>query len=191
MTFRQYRRTDILLLTVLMCVFEGAVTLAATKWFPGQPYSLSLTLTVTCLALMRWDKYAVFFPALGGAVFCFASGAEFSQYIIYCVGNCAALLSLLLFRIWGKNLRDSAVKTVVLVGSSFLLMETGRWAVSLIFGAKPIIILNFISTDALSLLFAAVVIILARRIDGLFEDQKAYLLRTEAQRAKERRGGSQ
>ena len=188
MTFRQYRRTDLLILSVMTCIFEGAVTLAGCKWFPEQPYSLSLTLTIVCLAFMRWDKYALFFPALGGVVFCVASGAEFSQYIIYCAGNCATIASLLFFRIWGKDLRGDAIKTLVFVCASFGFMQVGRWIFALIFGAGPIIILNFISTDALSLLFAAVVILLARKTDGLFEDQKAYLLRTEAQREKARRG---
>ncbi|MBQ0125087.1 MAG: hypothetical protein KBS59_02035 [Clostridiales bacterium] len=187
MTFRQYRRTDILILSVMACVFEGAVTLAGAKWFPEQPYSLSITLTIICLAFMRWDKFALFIPALCGVVFCAASGADLSQYIIYCVGNCAAALSLTFFKIWGKKLRDDVFRTLVYVCSSFVFIQAGRWAVSLIFGAEPAIILNFISTDALSLLFAIVVILLARNIDGLFEDQKAYLIRTEKQRDEERR----
>lgn len=187
MTFKQYRRTDITILAVMACVFEGAVTLAATKWFPEQPYSLSLTLTIVCLSFMRWDKYALFFPALCGAVFCIASDAEPTQFAVYCLGNCAAVFSLVLFAIWGKKLRDDVFRTLVFVFSSFVLLQAGRWLVAILLGAEPAIILSFVSTDALSLVFAVVVILLARSIDGLFEDQKTYLLRTEAQREKERR----
>ncbi len=39
--------------------------------------------------------------------------------------------------------------------------------------------------DSLSLLYAVVVVLISRKMDGLFEDQRNYLIRTEAERRKE------
>lgn len=53
---------------------------------------------------------------------------------------------------------------------------------SLFFGLTFDSMLAFFTTDCLSLVFAVVVVLISRRIDGLFEDQRAYLIRTESER---------
>ena len=50
--------------------------------------------------------------------------------------------------------------------------------------------LGFVTTDALSLVFSAVIVWIARRLDGIFEDQKHYLLRLK-EAEKEEKGGTQ
>ena len=47
--------------------------------------------------------------------------------------------------------------------------------------------LGFFTTDALSLLFTGVIVWIARRLDGIFEDQKHYLLRVH--KKEEEKGG--
>lgn len=48
---------------------------------------------------------------------------------------------------------------------------------ALAFGAAARDCLGFFTTDSLSLLFTGVVVWIARRLDGVFENQKHYLLR--------------
>ena len=47
-------------------------------------------------------------------------------------------------------------------------------------GARPGSVVGFFTTDSLSLLFTFVIIWIARKLDGVYEDQKHYLLRLHA-----------
>ena len=68
---------------------------------------------------------------------------------------------------------------------AFCGAQLGRWLVSLIFGGSFDSVVTFFLADSLSLVYAVVVVLISRRVDGLFEDQKSYLVRTEAERRKE------
>ena len=83
MTFRQYRVMDIAMFTVLMCVCETLITLGATRWFPAEPYTLSVTPAVTAIVMVRWGGFAAIPAFLGAFAFCLASGANLWQYVIY------------------------------------------------------------------------------------------------------------
>ena len=62
-----------------------------------------------------------------------------------------------------------------------LLMQAGRAAAALLLGAGPASVVGFFTTDSLSLLFTFVIIWIARKLDGVYEDQKHYLLRLHAE----------
>ena len=66
----------------------------------------------------------------------------------------------------------------------------GRWLCSLIFELSLANLLTFITTEILSLLFAIVVLSLAKNADGVIEDQKHYLLRLEEERKKEQQSNT-
>ncbi len=187
LTFRQYRTIDLAIFAVLLAVAEAVITLGAVRWFPELPYSLSVVLTVVCIVMMRWSGYAAIHAVLGGLVHCLASGAEPRQYLIYCVGSAAALGALFLFRKWKKEeVRVSALGTVGFVITAYVLMQLGRWLCSLPFGFDLMNLVDFLTTDIISLLFACVVVSITRKLDGLFEDQKAYLFRLQREREKEK-----
>ena len=62
-------------------------------------------------------------------------------------------------------------------------MEVFRGLASMLLAGKDAgVIFTFIMTDMLSLVFAILVIIIVRRIDGLFIDQKQYLLELNSQK---------
>lgn len=63
-----------------------------------------------------------------------------------------------------------------------MLLQLGRWGVSIVLGNNPLLIIQFMTTDALSGVFGAVVISVLRNVDGMFENQKSYLLRLEEER---------
>lgn len=184
-TFKQYRAIDLTIMGIILLVCEFVTATAATKWFPNELYTLSPTITVVCIVMMRWNGYAAIHALLGGFVYCFASGAQDKQIIIYCIGNCFALLALTLFKALGKEkIRSKFYFTLLFVFAAFLGAQVGRWIISIAFRGPVDSFGVFISADIITLLFTVVVVLISRKADGLFEDQKSYLIRTEEERRK-------
>lgn len=196
LTFKQYRAIDLTILAVVLAISEAVVTLAATRWFPGQLFSVSTTLTVVCIAMMRWDGFAVLHAALGGAVYCLTMGADALSYAVYCAGNCGALIALLLFKFAGKKkISEKFGFTVLYVLTSYIGMEFGRWTMMLIvpnaanglgYNSPLDLLLGLAETEIITLLFAVIACLIARKTDGLFEDQRQYLLRVREAERRER-----
>ena len=61
-------------------------------------------------------------------------------------------------------------------------MQAGRALTALALGSGPASVAGFFTTDSLSLLFTFVIIWIARKLDGVYEDQKHYLLRVHAEK---------
>lgn len=115
---------------------------------------------------------------LGGFLTCYATGGTFDQYIIYMLGNTFSVLSVLyLNKIGSDRVRNSAWLSVIMAGLVALLMQTGRAVVAVIMGNSLDIAVGFILGDVLSGVFAMVIVGIARKLDGVFEDQKHYLIR--------------
>ncbi len=185
-TFRQYRIIDLAILLIILAVAEALTAVAAKDWFTGEIYVLSPTVAVLCIVLMRWGAYAAIHAVAGGLTLCIVTGATPEQFAVYCIGNCFALLALLWFRFAGKEkVRAKAIMSALFTVTVFLAVQAGRWLVGLIFGGSLADIGSFIASDSLSLLFAVVAVQLTRRLDGVFEDQKTYLLRTQKERERQ------
>ena len=185
----QYRAVDLLMLAVITAVFESIVVVAARRWFPNEPWAVSVTPAMTAIALMRWGPWGALHAALGGAVFCFMSHARGTQYLIYVIGNLASLGALALRGRWTpEGVRQSTTKTLLFTLAVTLLMQAGRAAAALLLGSPLTAAPGFFTTDVVTLLFTLVILWIARRLDGIFEDQKHYLLRLHEQE-KEERGG--
>lgn len=183
LTYNQYRIINILLLAIIYSVTEAAISLGANIWFPELPYVLSLSVMFVSLEMMRWSGFAFVSALIAGIVTCFFSGAVADQYLIYIIGNMAMLLGVLFLKKVGKDkVRSSAMLTVLYVFIVFLLAELGRSLVAIVLGNDPLIIVQFLTTDILTGVFAIIVILLMRKTDGMFEDQKSYLLRLEEER---------
>ena len=186
MTIGEYRGIDIFFFLLMMTVSETVIHTAATKWFPSQPYTVSVVSAIVAIVLMRWNAYAAIPAAVGGLVTSLVSGATKEQILIYMAGNLFSLISLALMKALGKQrICEDALLTVFFAICTLLFMQAGRAIVALVLGAAPKDCLGFFTTDALSGLFAAVIMWIARRIDGLFEDQKHYLLRIHREGEKE------
>lgn len=182
-SFEQYRAIDIGIMAVILFVAETLTAKAANMWFPGELYALSPTVAIVCIVMMRWGGFAAIHAAVGGLAFCFALGADIKQFAIYCAGNCFALISLILIKVLGKQkIKDGALPTILFTALAFMGAQLGRGIVGLFFGAPIESVPAYFAADSLSLVFAEVVVLISRRVDGLFEDQKAYLIRTEAER---------
>jgi hypothetical protein len=103
------------------------------------------------------------------------------------VGNLLSLAVLILFKLCGKErIRKEGFLAVVFAIAVQLLMQLGRAAVAGLFGFSAAECLGFITTDVLSILFTVFIVWTVRRIEGLFEDQKNYLLRIQREQKVER-----
>lgn len=185
----RYRAIDLALFAGMLCVFEGILVAASTRWFPYEPYTVSVTAAVTSIVMMRWGPWAAFHALLGGAAFCAASGASLRQYLIYCLGNLLSLAALLVRKGMGEEaIRTDALKTMFFGLCVTVLMQAGRALMSLLTGAALSAALGFFTTDVVTVLFTLVIVWIARRLDGVWEDQAHYLLRLQAEQEKERGG---
>ena len=147
-SFERYRAIDLVIWLVILSVFEYITVMAASKWFPGELYTLSQLVAVLCIVMMRWGGFAVLHAMAGGVVFCLAQGAGAEQLVTYCIGNCFALIALLLFKAVGKEaVRSKVHYTLVFVAAAFCGAQLGRWLVSLFFGGTPGSIGSFFMAD--------------------------------------------
>ena len=173
----------------MLMVFETVVVTAARRWFPNEPWAVSVTPAITAIMLMRWGPWAAIHAALGGAVFCYMSRASGAQYLIYIIGNLASMGALFIRKRWTpEGIREGVGKSLIFALAVTLLMQLGRAAMAVITGNPAAAALGFFTTDVVTLLFTLVLVWIARRLDGIFEDQKHYLLRVHEQE-KEERGG--
>lgn len=173
----QYRTIDLGLMALMLLVFEFIIVSAANFWFPGQPFMVSLAASVTSIVYMRWGWWGGFHAVLAGLVYCFFSGGTPAQFLVYCVGNLLSLLAVPLLLKLGKERVREGLLGLIFPLLVLLLMQSGRALVAVLLGAPPHSVIDFYTTDSLSLLFTFVIIWMARRLDGIYEDQKHYLLR--------------
>ncbi len=188
-TVSRYRRVDLSLFALMLTVFEGIVVTAATRWFPGQPFSVSIVPAIIAVVLVRWGPWAAIHAVLGGAVTCFFSRGGASQYLIYCLGNLCSLGALAAVRLAGEEkIRENAANALLFGVFVLGLIQLGRAAVSLALGMPAEGAALFFTTAAVTDLFTLVVLWIVRRLDGVLEDQRHYLNRLRREQEKERGG---
>ena len=187
-SFGQYRAIDLTILAVLMAACMLLIHFAAGQWFADQLYVVSPVGIVVALVMMRWSGWAAIHALLGGLFYAAISGGQWQHFLIYGIGNLLSLAALVFFCRNGKErVRNNSVLSMAFGLSVQALMLLGRAGVALLLGYSAGSCIRFITTDLLSCLFAAVVMWIVRRVEGLFEDQKHYLLRMERERQDERR----
>lgn len=188
-SFSQYRLIDLAIFALIIIVFESIVSKAARS-FTSQPYSVSIVSAVTCIVYMRWGFFGCFHAVLGGFVFCYATGGAPDQYAVYMLGNAFSVLTVLFIKRTGsERVRKSAWLSIFTAALVALLMQVGRGAVSVVMGNGADVIPGFVLTNLLSGVFAMVIVGIARKLDGVFEDQKHYLLRLKEEEKKEKEEG--
>ena len=179
-SFKQYRGMDVFFFTSLLCICEGLIILAATRWFPSQPYTLSLVPAIVAIVMVRWGAFAAIPAAAGALIYCLLSGAGAQHYVIYLIGNLAALVLLpFIRRVTWKKIHDNVLLCMAYGLLAALSMQVSRAALSLIFYRSLIAALGFITTDVLSALFSVLLCWMMRRLNGMLEDQEHYLIRIQ------------
>jgi hypothetical protein len=182
LTLRGYRSIDLLLFTVMMIVFE-LLAVKATIWF-GEVYCISLFILLSMIVMMRWGGWSVVTIVAGAITFCLANGAPWEHYIIYVGGDLFILFDLFWFNLGKAKMREGYL-TVSFVLCGYVLVETGRSFMGLFFGGNFLpALIGFLGTDLLSALLALLIIMIARKQNGLYEDQITYLRRINAENTK-------
>ncbi len=184
LTFKQYKAMDLIIFLVIFSVLEGVLVTLSNK-LVSVNFAVSLLYTVAALVIMRWGALAAIHLALGGIVFCFASHGDVLQYVAFSVGNCFALLSLIYTHFLGKKrVRDSFTLSMLFVIIIYLAVCVGRAVMLSILKSINLwdLLIATVSSDLLSLVITLIIVLISRMQDGLFEDQKGYLLRTQEER---------
>ena len=182
-SLEQYRTVDLVLFALMLLVFESVILLASVRWFPGQPYTVSLVPAIVSIILVRWGPWAAVHAVLGGLIVCFHSRASLPQYLIYCVGNLFSLLLLPWLSRWRKaeGTWPDSLKALAFGLAVLLLIQSGRALMTLLLGASPVLALGCFTTEAITDLFTLVILWIVRRLDGVLEDQIHYLRRIQAE----------
>jgi len=195
-SFNTYRIIDLFFFALMVGVAEYILVMAASRWFRLELYTVSVTAGITAIVYMRWGPFGIIHAVLGGLVYVLANPAAlsneelFREIVIYCVGNVFSALVLILFVNPGRAKIRKGVLTAVGYGLlTQLLMEVGRGIVSMFFNFGPDAIRKFITYDALTFLFTALIVGIASRLDGIFEYQRDYLLRLQEERERQKEDG--
>ncbi len=184
----QYRSIDLFFLTALLGISEAVIYFFAGDDAAKQLLTVSTAGCVVTLVMMRWSAWAAVPAVLGGVLYVALRGTLKDQYLIYGGGNLFALVALLWILVLDKEtIRGNAILSVLFGVTVQLGMLLGRALVAFILGYGVKQCLGFITADPLSILFTAVSVWIMRRIEGLFEDQKHYLLRIQQERQVEGR----
>ena len=179
-TFRQYRTMDLFFFSLILVISEVLITLGATVWFPGEPYTVSLSCAVAAIVMVRWGWWAAVPMAAGSIAFCLVSHAAPVQWIIYLAGSMAGLAMVPVLKRKGWESLHGNVLWLLGYGLCVaLLMQLGRAAVALALGNNLQVCAGFFTTDILSTLFSVLLVWIAKRLDGMLEEQRHYLKRIQ------------
>lgn len=181
----QYRTIDLGILTGLMAISQFVIHFAVTRWHAQYTgYIVSPVAAVVALVMMRWGPWSAIPAALGGVILTWLSNGTSEQMLFYGAGNLLSMLALLYLKGFGKEkVRTNVVLSLLFALAVQLLMQFGRAGVAFLWGHDLLACWGFITTDAMSILFTVVIIWIVRRVEGLFEDQKHYLLRVQQEQS--------
>ena len=184
LTLPEYRNIDLALFGVILAVFEFIIVRVSNMGaFWDQPYTVSLAAAITSIIYMRWGYWGALHAALSGFLFCLFSGGTVNQYMIYTLGNLLSLAAVpVLKKLGHEKVRERSGWSLLFALAVIVLMWSGRALTALLLGAPAAGVVGFFTTDSLSALFTLVIIWIARRLDGVFEEQKHYLLRIQQEK---------
>lgn len=184
-SLRQYRFTDLFLFAAILVGFELIVHYAQIA-FHGE-FTFSPMVAIVLLVMVRWGWESVFFAVGDGLLLCLLNmGTENftpSHFAVYIIGNACIMLVFLLFKLVGKQkIANKWYWCVLTVIAAWLLVVLGRATVHACFGVN--FATAFVSQlfDCFSLFVGIIIILIMRKLDGMFEDQKQYLIRKDKER---------
>ena len=182
----------------IMLIAEFITCFAANKWFPIDSFAVSLTFPVILIVAMRWGWFSAIHAVVGAVATCVFSQMSGGQAIsvervvISLVGNVSLLTAIPLFTLLGKGDKKAGRKvvkekwlfTVAYVAILYAISNIAFAATDAIFTYNNFFILlaRYFVYNLITLVFALIIVVSVRRPDGLFEDQKTYLLRVEKER---------
>lgn len=189
----QYRLTDLFLFAAILIAFELIVHFAY-KRFGGGPltFTFSPLVPIVLTVMMRWGWCSVFYALGDGLVYCLLNlkSPSFSAnwFAVYIIGNAFIMLLLLMTRFLGKErIRGKWYFSALYLLAGWAAVVTGRTLTAVCFGYGFVSALIGQLSDVMSLVVGLVIILILRRLDGMFEDQRRYLKRLDDERKEKQR----
>lgn len=190
-SIQQYRFTDLFLFAIILIVSE-LVSYYASKAYP-MDITFSFMIPIVLLVMIRWGWPGVIYAVMAGALDCLMSIGTATPYQVasYIIGDAFIGFMLLPVYLYGKEkIAKVWWKTALFAVGGWLCVYLGRslvWLISAaIFPAEGVSMwsgfISFAAGDVLSLIMALVVILVLRRLDGMFEDQVEYIKRIDRER---------
>jgi hypothetical protein len=190
-SIKQYRMTDLFLFAVILLIAE-VTTHYAMIWFPDEAiYTFSFMVPIVLVVMVRWGWQSIFY-ALGSALmYCILNGASGRMYLVYLVGNSFIMFMLLPLKLIGdKKITSKWYFTLIFVLCAWLCVYVGRslcWTISYLISPEQGVevyqgFVSFAVSDIFSCIMAIVIVAVLRKLDGMFENQKAYLKRLDKER---------
>lgn len=187
-SIRQYRLTDLFLFAAILVAAELLAFYAPRMFSGSAAFTFSLMVPIVLIVMMRWGWPSVLYAVFGGALVCLLGKVPGQTYAVYIIGNACISVMLLATKFFGKEkIAGKWYFSALFVVLGWLAVFLGRAIVSACFG------FNFVSAivsqlwDLLSLAMGVIVILVMRKLDGMFEDQKHYLKRLDAEKKEKAR----
>ncbi len=189
-SFRQYRLTDSLIFAGILLGFDLIVHYSQIA-LHGE-FTFSPMPVIVAIVMMRWGWQGVIYAVADGLLYCGlnygAAGIAPQSFAIYGIGNLAIALVLLAFLWPGKQkIAEKWYFSALFVVFAWITSSLGRCAVAACFSVNFVQSLLGIAFDFFTPAVAIVIVLIVRRLDGVFEDQKHYLLRLEKERLEKAR----
>lgn len=177
LSFKEYRAIDLLIYTAIVIIFE-IISQKAVSWL-NVSISFSLFFALSLLVIMRWNFYAII-PVLGSQItYSIMLGSSLKNYLVYIIGSIFIFIVTLFF-VKGKEKMKNPWIIVLYIFSGYFAVEIGRSFIAIFFGSSFFkTLVGFLGTDIINIFIAFLIIFIARRQDGVFEDQKSFLIRKE------------
>lgn len=191
-SIQQYRLGDLFMFTLIAAIAE-LVCYYSQKWFPDAAiYTLNLMLPVVTLVIVRWGWPGIVLAVAEGALYSVIRGGSWQGYIIYMISNAAIAVELLvLWLIGAERLKKRWYWAFLVVLAGWVAINFTRSCMSVIFYGDFLTQLatwfGFTDGGLLALVMGELIILICRRFDGFFENQKRYLLRLKKEREEEER----
>lgn len=192
-SLKQYRLTDLFLFAVILAAFDLIAHFAPMAFGRGAMFTITLTVPIVVMVMMRWGWPAIFFAVGDGLLQAILNNTHIWQsYLCYAVGFGSICLLLIPLKFIDKQkIAGKWYFSALFVVSAWVIMNLVLTCVQTAcgYGFVGSLLLNIglSGTGGLSLGVGIVIILVMRRLDGMFEDQKHYLKRLDDERKEKAR----
>ena len=192
-SLKRYRATDLFLFAIILIIFDLLSHFVTILMPAGVLYMFTLTVPIVLLILVRWGWWGVFF-AIGDGILLsvLKSPSVWQSYVAYTAGNSAMLLLLIPLHYIGKEkIAGKWHLTALFVVLGWIISNLVCSTMQCIFGVgfvKALLAnISFGVNGLLSLAIGMALVLILRKLDGMFEDQIHYLKRLDRERQEKMR----
>ena len=188
-SIRQYKYTDLFFFALVLGLSELLVFCSYKLWFKNtvDKFYINFMLAIALTVIMRWGWVGIFYAVVDGVVQCAIQGGSWQAYISYIIGTACISLVLVFVKLLGKEkIRSKWYFSLAYVLCGWVVINFGITCACAIFGESFAGALatsfGFGVYGALPLAASVTVVLILRKLEGMFEDQKHFLIRQDRER---------